>query len=271
MASMKKIVLLTSNELRHEFFRKYLGLSSKFRVVKTYCECNEQAIVEMAGHDGYNNNRLKHLAMRQQTEIDFFQLFCTSVADNSHPKFISKGDINKPEYVHDIIALQPDVIIAYGCSIIQPPLIDAFAGRFINVHLGLSPYYRGAGTNFWPFVNGEPEFVGVTFMHIDKGVDTGAIIHQMQATITCGDNIHQIGNRLIKDMAKCCAALINNFEKLELPQPSLLQNIPGRYYRKKDFTEASVTTMYQNFADGLIDQYLHDVKMGRRKVLLKTN
>ena len=38
----------------------------------------------------------------------------------------------------------------------------------INVHLGLSPYYKGSATNFWPFVNNELQFLGVTFMVTDK-------------------------------------------------------------------------------------------------------
>ena len=62
----------------------------------------------------------------------------------------------------------------------------------------MSPYYRGSGTNFWPFVNNELQFIGATFMHIDEGVDTGEIIHQIRANIFHDDNIHQIGNRLIR-------------------------------------------------------------------------
>src|SRR5690606_10372264 len=104
-------------------------------------------------------------------------------------------------------------------SLIREPLLSAFQGRFLNVHLGLSPYYRGSGTNFWPLVNGEPEFVGATFMHIDAGVDTGEVIHQIRARIFPGDTPHQIGNRLIADMARVYAALIRDFDRLERMPP----------------------------------------------------
>jgi hypothetical protein len=49
--------------------------------------------------------------------------------------------------------MSPDLIISYGCSIIKRPLIEYFDKKFINIHLGLSPYYKEGGTNFWPFVN----------------------------------------------------------------------------------------------------------------------
>ncbi len=39
-------------------------------------------------------------------------------------------------------------------------------------------------------------------MHIDAGVDTGEVIHQMRARVALGDSPAQIGNRLIVDMAE---------------------------------------------------------------------
>ena len=39
--------------------------------------------------------------------------------------------------------------MVYGTTIIKGDLIRIFEKRIINLHLGLSPYYRGAGTNFF--------------------------------------------------------------------------------------------------------------------------
>ena len=73
-------------------------------------------------------------------------------------------------------AARPDVVLVFGTGILREPLLSAFDGRIINIHLGLSPYYRGAGTNFWPLVNREPEYVGATIHYLDAGIDTGPII-----------------------------------------------------------------------------------------------
>ena len=37
-------------------------------------------------------------------------------------------------------------------------------------------------------------------MYLDKGIDTGEIIHQFRSNVYQKDNIHQIGNRMIVDM-----------------------------------------------------------------------
>jgi methionyl-tRNA formyltransferase len=270
MSSGKRILIITGSELRHEFFRKYLSLSASFNVIKTYCESETNSIRNIVADAADNLARRKHLAMREQTEKDFFQLFCATKKDKSNPEFITKGDINLPEYIAAIVDMQPDLIVTYGCSIIKPPLIEAFKKRIINIHLGLSPWYRGSGTNFWPFVNKEPEYTGASFMYMDAGVDTGAIIHQLQATINYGDNIHQIGNRLIRDMAETCVDIISNFDQLEI-MPDEQEDVTGKYYRNKDFTESAVEEMYRNFNEGLIDTYLAERHAGKRKVKLKTN
>jgi len=206
-----------------------------------------------------NEIRMRHILAREASEKDFFKLYTERVADRSNPVFIPRGTINSIKYVQDIIDEPPDLLVAYGCSIIKEPLLKAFHGRIINVHLGLSPYYRGSGTNFWPLVNREPEYVGATFMYMDAGIDTGEVIHQIRARYYWGDTPSQIGNRLIVDMASTCQKVILGFDVMEKMVP--LQDSGVRhFYKKIDFTEQSVEILYRNFKDGLIDNYLNEEK-----------
>jgi phosphoribosylglycinamide formyltransferase 1 len=196
-----------------------------------------------------------HLEARARSEEDFFAAFDRLVPDRSRPVEIERGRINDDSCAGEIEALAPDLLVAYGCSLIKGRLLQSFTGRFLNVHLGLSPYYRGSGTNFWPLVNREPEFVGATFMHIDPGVDTGEIIHQVRARVLPGDTPHQIGNRLIADMVPVYAAIIRNFGRLgHLPQPPVPAD--ERVYRSRDLTETATQQLYQNFSAGLVATYL---------------
>ncbi|MDA1015750.1 MAG: formyltransferase family protein [Planctomycetota bacterium] len=270
---MKRVVILTGSEARHTFFRKYIARSADIAVCRTYCEGLERNLAALVAGQDDNSLRSRHLAAREQSEADFFTLFNEHVADESNPCFrgkpkparspmktelrelIPKGDINLPEHAESIIKLEPDLLVSYGCSIICEPLLSAFHRRFINVHLGLSPYYRGSGTNFWPLVNSEPEYVGATFMHIDAGVDTGEVIHQIRARMSWGDTPSSIGNRLIMDMAAAFERIIRHFDHL-----SVMEQIPkpdnDRYYRQRNYTEESVTRLYEQFRDGLVEQYL---------------
>ena len=253
---MKKIIILTGNELRHIYVRKALGLSEGIEVLRSYCEGKSITMRHVVDNrEGKKDLQQRHLDARDQSERDFFQSFINLTEDRSNPVFIDGMEINEEHHINDIIALNPDVLIAYGCSLIKGRLLEHFKGRFLNVHLGLSPYYRGAGTNFWPLVNGEPEYVGATYMHIDAGIDTGEIIHHVRAEVHSGDGPHDIGNRLIANIPFTYAALIRSIDELE-PMPAWPLNRPEHYYKRKDFAEDNTERLYDNFASGMIDQYL---------------
>ncbi len=269
--STKRIVVLTGSELRHTFFRTHLALQEGIEIVHSYCEGSERSLGSIvAASPESSPKRSMHVAAREQSEKDFFELFLKSVNDMSNPVFLPKGDINLPEHVSAIRDCAPDAIISYGCSIISGPLLQTFPKRFVNLHLGLSPYYRGSGTNFWPLVNGEPEYVGVTFMHIDAGIDTGSIIHQERAQIFHGDTPHSIGNRLIRQMVPVTARIVHAIDALqEMPQPQI--PVTERYYKKKDFSEESVVELTRRFSDGLVEMYLHESDERCARVPIVTN
>ncbi len=267
----RRIVILTGAELRHAYFRKAMALCDGIEVIRSYTEGfenNLRARVERI--ETGNDLQLAHLDSRQRSEDDFFEAFVRLSPDQSNPVAIARGSLNDEPHSSDIAALAPDLLVSYGCSIVRGPLLSTYQGRFINIHLGLSPYYRGSGTNFWPLVNGEPEFVGVTFMHIDSGIDTGEIVHQMRARIYPNDTPHQIGNRLIKDMAFVCADLVRAFDQLQtMPQPQ--NSATDRVYRKRDFTDQATRQLYDNFQSGLIGQYIEQREAREQRVQLVEN
>lgn len=269
---MTRIVLLTGSELRHQFVRKRIAANPGIDVLRSYCEGTEKSLATLAHSKtpGTAERELAHLRARERTEEDFFRDFVDCVDDRSRPVSIPKGEVNSPEVFDEISSLAPDLLVAYGCSIVKEPLLGRFAPRFLNVHLGLSPYYRGAGTNFWPFVNGEPEYAGITFMYIDAGVDTGEIIHQIRPRIYPGDTFHVIGNRLISDMARVYADIVVRYDDLvrvpQIPVPA-----DEKVYKRKDFTDGAVELLLGRLQGGLIETYLREREERCRKVLIVEN
>jgi folate-dependent phosphoribosylglycinamide formyltransferase PurN len=250
------VVILTGSELRHTFMRKAIARAQGIKVLRSYCEGLQASLDTIVRRQGMDDDiRLSHLAARDAAERDFFAAAVALLPDDSAPVLLPKGAINEPSVAEEIAALGPDLLAAYGCSLVRDPLLSRFAGRFLNVHLGLSPYYRGAGTNFWPLVDGRPEYVGATFMHLDAGVDTGEIIHQIRAAVEPGDTPHQIGNRLIRDVAFVYPEVMRRFRELEpMPQPPIPHD--AKVLRKKDFSAESVERLYAAFGDGLVARYL---------------
>ena len=181
---MKKIIILTGDELRHKYFRVKMSNDKRFDVIRTFCEGDELSLKNrILKHNDSTWLELNHAYARDQSEIDFFQDYLDDAEDHSKPEHIKKGMINDPSIVDNIILLNADIVICYGSSLIKPDLIDAYKGKFLNVHLGLSPYYKGSGTNIFPIIDKRPEMVGATFMYIDQGIDTGDIIHQIKLII----------------------------------------------------------------------------------------
>lgn len=253
-----RVIILTSNHLRHDFFRKALALDDRLEVLYSICE--EKAPLPNSGPSPHTTTRLQqHFDQRSRSEDDFFRALIDWAPDKSNPVHVPKNALNDDASLQNSISSDnPDVLICYGTSIIREPLLSTFQGRFLNLHLGLSPYYRGGGTNFWPIVNGEPEFIGVTFMHIDAGVDTGDVVHQLRASIYPEDSPHSIGNRLIRDMVPVTAEVVTQLPHLERKKQSDMNPLgrKERVYRRRDFTEAAVQKAYANVANGLFDDYL---------------
>ena len=262
----KRVVVLTGDQLRHNFFRKALAQCNGIEVLTSYCEVKPDIPVT-----DQSEFARRHLELRTLSEQDFFGIFDRLTPDLTNPIFVKTGAINEQKTVENIINLQPDVLVAYGCSLVKSELLEEFKGRFLNVHLGLSPYYRGTATNFWPLVNNEPECVGATFMYIDAGVDTGEIIHQIRADIHSGDSPHDIGNRLISIIPETYAQIITKLDEIKTqPQPVL--NREEKYYKRKDYSDDAVRQMYRNFEKGMIDEYLAQrIQMNTKTPIVKNS
>ena len=249
---MKRVVILTADELRHDYFKLKFSLDKDVEVLKTYCDITKKRYP--SGEIDYTDLDQVHFSSRHQTEKDFFQECVSSFEDKSNSKYITRGDVNLDSCVDEIRDLNPDYIVTYGCCIIKPRLLQLFKNRIINVHLGLSPYYFGAGTNFHPFVNNELAAVGCTYMYMNEGIDTGEIIHQIRASVDSCDSIHQVGNRLIKEMTSEFIELIKGFDLVKKIPP--VSDKVGKTYKMKDCTLETIVQAYENIESGICVEYL---------------
>lgn len=82
---------------------------------------------------------------------------------------------------------KPDVIVVYGTRIIRANIFERARLITLNMHTGLSPWYRGDSTLFWPVHNDEPDKLGVTVHELVASVDGGAIAATAQVAYERGD------------------------------------------------------------------------------------
>lgn len=253
-----RVGILTSNDIRHRYFVN--ALRRRLHVVavgyqdtgyipaKTDADTVDPATAAIVAH---------HFDERRRQELAFFGHDAEMLTDSPEcgVRFLDPKTLNSNDTVAFLRSREVNAVAIYGTSLIKPPLLDAYAGRLINMHLGLSPYYRGTATNFYPLVNGEPQYVGATIHLIDAGIDSGPILHHARPDITADDLPHTVG----------CKAILAGIEKViqsfkEL-QAGKLQPVPQwtpenpRLYLRADYKPAHVVKLYQLIEDGLFKRY----------------
>lgn len=159
--------------------------------------------------------------------------------------------------------LEPDVVLIFGPGMIRPPLFDVLPEHTYNLHLGLSPRYRGAATLFWPFYFLEPAYAGVTFHRIVSEPDAGLIAHQCRPTLHESDTIHDVACKAVitatEDVIKVCNKL-ERTGSLDLHK----QKATGKNFLARDFQPLHLRMIYDVFDDDIVRAYL-DGEIERRE------
>jgi len=119
---------------------------------------------------------------------------------NSTP-FIETDNVNTPQVINKVAALQPDliVVIAFGQKI-SPEIINLPPKGCINVHASLLPKYRGAAPINWAIINGETE-TGITIIALAEKMDAGAILAQAKTEILADETAGRLHDRLAQTAA----------------------------------------------------------------------
>jgi methionyl-tRNA formyltransferase len=88
------------------------------------------------------------------------------------------SSVNEDACLHAIHLLQPDIVIVNGTRIISKKILQSTNAIFVNMHVGITPAYRGSHGGYWALHNNDVENFGTTIHLVDAGVDTGAVIRQ---------------------------------------------------------------------------------------------
>jgi folate-dependent phosphoribosylglycinamide formyltransferase PurN len=74
--------------------------------------------------------------------------------------------------------LNPDIIVVNGTRIISKRILQSVNAVFINMHVGITPAYRGSHGGYWAVYNNDLANFGTTIHLVDSGVDTGSVLKQ---------------------------------------------------------------------------------------------
>jgi hypothetical protein len=116
-------------------------------------------------------------------------------------------DINSPVVRERLSAMRPQVVIDHGTSIVRDEVLAAVP-LALNVHWGLSPYYRGTHCTEWALLNWDPFNIGVTLHRLTRDIDGGGVVAQARADLAPHDTVHSINMQLTHLGTKLAAQAI---------------------------------------------------------------
>lgn len=250
---MTGILIITADKPRHAHFAALLAKKFGAKII----------IERNTAKSSYASPLLKrHFEDFEKTEQEWFRRTAEEekLLHENTLCVIPPKSINEPATLALINGMSPDLILVYGTSIIGRDLIESFPKRVLNVHAGLSPYYRGSGCNVYPFLNNELEYVGVTIHYMDAGVDSGEIILQGRPVFEESDDTHTVGCKTAELAAELMCKVVDRWMR-DGRLPSEPQNLGiGRVYKIKDFDDAAVESINHNVQNGIVRDYIKDPK-----------
>lgn len=205
-----------------------------------------------------SRNYVRHYRERAMVEQSAYgDLSASETFADCRCLHVSPEHINSQTVYAAVKAFDADLAFVFGCNMIQDPVLRILPPTSINLHLGLSPWYRGSATLFWPFYFMEPQFAGYTFHRLSEKPDAGEIIHQSCPDLVADDGIHDVGARCVTDAAIDAQILIRRLcDGVELT--GQVQHTTGRVWRRSDFRPAHLRVIYSLFENDIVAHYLAD-------------
>ncbi len=231
-----KIVLITGPDLNHQYFVNCL--SREFPV-----EC---VFVEEVTYPDFTSPFKEHqeawewfFRRRREYEENHFAPSKLQAPKNL-PKSIpiASGQLNSTHTLKALEALQPDLIVLFGTSLVGQNIMNRFANQILNLHIGLSGKYRGSSCNFWPIYEGKLDCLGATLLKIDAGIDTGEILAQKTIEIEENDTEQSLMGKSLILGVDLTIQVVHKWFKDQCEVLPLERK--GKLFQKKDFTPEAV-------------------------------
>jgi hypothetical protein len=238
-----RITLITSNKNRHNYLINLLStISDELFVIQ---ECKSNFPETISDHYSASASIKKYFESVNEAET---KLFRNSYLDNSNKNIkilpMIFGDLMKCSIKSLSEFLKSDAYIIFGSSHIKGELLDFLVKqRAINIHMGVSPYYRGTDCNFWALYDDNPHLVGATIHLLSRGLDSGPMLYHAMSNIKT--NPFEYSMSTVKAAFYSVVEKIKDNSIFEINPAIQDKNKEIRYSRKSEFTEEIVKKYFE--------------------------
>ncbi len=229
-----KITLFTSNQVRHIALIESLSQIAKELFVVQECTTIFPGEVD----DFFKKSEVmqtyfSHVIRAERRVFGQPRFLPANVKSVS----VKLGDLTKLSMELLKPALQSDLYVVFGSSYIKDPLIDFLVEKkSVNIHMGISPYYRGSSCNFWALYDQKPDLVGATIHLLSRGLDSGEILFHAVPPAQKVDPF-ELGMLSVKAAHQGLVEKISSGEILDLKPMIQDKSQEIRYTRNRDFTD----------------------------------
>jgi len=242
-----KITLFTSNKNRHNYLINLLTEVSDELCVIQECGTIFPGIIP----DHYQASPIMKKYFENVNNAQF-QLFGNSYVNNKKKNIkilpMLSGDLNQCSINLLSDFLKSDVYVVFGSSYIKGELVDFLVKqKAINIHAGVSPYYRGTDCNFWALYDDNPHLVGSTIHLLSKGLDSGPMLYHAMSNLKT--NPFEYTMSTVKSAFHSIAEKIKDGSILEINPIVQDKSKEIRYSRKNEFNEDIVSEYFKKEID----------------------
>ena len=245
------VTLITGDHPRHLYFADQL-INTKSHI-NWIIQKRERFIPD--SNDIINNNLRNlfqiHFKKREEAEFKFFGKQSGEVAKKkiSNIYNIEKSDLGNGKLKNILLKINTELLLTYGCDILPDDVLEIPKIYKWNVHAGLSPWYKGSATHFWPTYLLEPEFTGLTLHELSNKIDGGNIIHQSAAKLNINDGIHENACRAVKEFSEKLPNLLKEKIFSNLKLIGIPQKTTGRIWTEKMWNPLTLKLIYELYED----------------------
>jgi folate-dependent phosphoribosylglycinamide formyltransferase PurN len=250
-----KVVTVTGNGARHASIASALARAGMLagRVI----QAREPSVPEPPPGLSRDLTRLfaLHFADRDRIETAFFGR-CLREDFGVPVLNVTREELNGPKVWSFFERVTPDAVLSYGVQKIDAPTLERSPRVRWNVHGGLSPWYRGVATHFWPSYMLEPQMTGVTLHELTYELDGGPIVHQTVGPLVAGDGVHELACRTVESFGAELARVFELLTRGDL-RPLTPQRSAGKLWLERDFRPEHLRLVYETYQNRVVDAYLH--------------
>ena len=238
-----KITLFTSNNKRHNYLINLLSqISEELFVIQESNNIIPELMLDRYKSSSIMKKYFDYVNYAQS------QLFSNSDLDIKKKNIkilpMLSNDLNKCSMSSLSDFLKSDIYVVFGGAFIKGELVDfLIKKKALNIHAGVSPYYRGTDCNFWALYDGNPHLVGATIHYLSEGIDSGPIIYHAMSNLKT--NPFEYTMSTVKSAFHSIADRINDGSIFKIKPTNQDKSKEIRYSRKNEFNEKIVEEYFK--------------------------